>query len=225
MRPSRLRAKNSTRAGLSDPVSVSMTSALNGGLSGILIAGTSHVGKTTLAKRLAETLGWTMISSDSLARHPGRPWPNVREPVAEFYSSLSPETIYWFLRVHHDNMWPRIGRVIEDEIGAGRPFVFEGSALRPRSIAPVVSDAVTAACLHAETEFLERRMRSEAGYDAADPETRLIMDRFIERSLRDNSKLRSEAEENGIRVVDAADAQAIDALFGDLVLRALAGKG
>lgn len=68
-------------------------------ISGILIAGTSHVGKSTFAARLTKALGCSLISTDSLARHPGRPWPTVRPAVAEFYSSLSPETIHWFLKV------------------------------------------------------------------------------------------------------------------------------
>ncbi len=42
-------------------------------MSGILIAGSSHVGKSTFAARLTKALGWSLISTDSLARHPGRP--------------------------------------------------------------------------------------------------------------------------------------------------------
>lgn len=72
----------------------------------LLIFGTSHVGKSTLANRLGEALGWQMTSTDSLARHPGRPWPEVKAPVAEYYSSLSDETISWFPRAHHENMRP-----------------------------------------------------------------------------------------------------------------------
>lgn len=49
-------------------------------LSTILIAGTSHVGKSTLAGLLSERLRCEAISTDSLARHPGRPWPGI--PVA-----------------------------------------------------------------------------------------------------------------------------------------------
>ena len=38
----------------------------------ILIGGSSHVGKSTLAQSLASKLGWRYISTDSLARHPGQ---------------------------------------------------------------------------------------------------------------------------------------------------------
>ena len=59
----------------------------------ILIGGTSHVGKSTVGRRLAEDLGWNYLSTDQLARHPGRPWRadggQIPDDVAEHYSSLS----------------------------------------------------------------------------------------------------------------------------------------
>lgn len=38
----------------------------------ILIGGSSHVGKSTLAQYQAAKLGWNYRSTDKLARHPGR---------------------------------------------------------------------------------------------------------------------------------------------------------
>ena len=40
----------------------------------MLIGGTSHVGKSTLGKALASKLGWDCVATDSLGKHPGRPW-------------------------------------------------------------------------------------------------------------------------------------------------------
>ncbi len=102
---------------------------------GLLIFGSSHVGKTTLAERIGQATAWPVLSSDKMARHPGRPWPVVRAPVAEYYERLTDETIYWFLRTHYENMWPLIGRAIDAERQAGRHFVLEGSALRPDYLA------------------------------------------------------------------------------------------
>jgi len=187
------------------------------GRSAILIAGSSHVGKTTLAKKVSDALDWQMISTDGLARHPGRPWPTVRPEVAEFYASLTPETIYWFLRVHHENMWPGIRRLIDKEIEAGKPFVLEGSALRPEFVAPLLSGFVAGVCLYGEEDFLRARMRAEAGYEAADPGTRVIMDKFIERSVRDNSEIRAAAKEGGLRLVNVADPSAVEGIFEELV--------
>ena len=59
----------------------------------LLIGGTSHVGKSTLAKALAARLGGEHVSTDTLARHPGRPWATSSGPfprhVAAHYLSLS----------------------------------------------------------------------------------------------------------------------------------------
>ncbi len=54
----------------------------------ILIGGSSHVDKSTLAQSLTAKLGWNYLSTDNLARHPGRPWVNadgksIREHVIE----------------------------------------------------------------------------------------------------------------------------------------------
>ena len=100
----------------------------------LLIFGTSHVGKSTLAARVGRALGWQVQSTDSLARHPGRPWPEVREPVAEFYSRLTDESVFWFLRVHHENMQPLLRQRIVADCQAGKGSVLEGSALRPEFI-------------------------------------------------------------------------------------------
>lgn len=105
-------------------------------LSIILISGTSHVGKSTLAGLLSEKLHCEAISTDSLARHPGRPWPGIPAPVEEYYRQLSAETIYWFLKVHHQNIWPLVRGLIDSKTGTGNIVIFEGAALRPEFIAP-----------------------------------------------------------------------------------------
>lgn len=189
-------------------------------LEAILISGTSHVGKSTLAERLAGRLGWAGLSTDGLGRHPGRPWLGVPSQVLEFYERLTPETIHWFLKVHHENMWRQVRPMIEAERAAGRPFVLEGAALRPAYIAPLLSDEVFGVLLHAPDGFLTERMRSAAAYETRGPAERLSIDAFIDRSLRENAALLAEARDTGLRVVDASDAQAVADLFDELVERA-----
>lgn len=191
-------------------------------LLGILISGTSHVGKSTLAEKLSERLGWAGMSTDKLGRHPGRPWLAIPAPVAEFYSRLTPETIHWFLKVHHENMWRSIGPMIEAERDAGRPFVMEGAALRPEYIAPLVSDRIFGVLLHADDAFLCNRMHAAAGYAQRGAAERSLIDAFIDRSLRENAALYGAAQETGLRIVDAEDEQAVAGLFDELVERAAA---
>ncbi len=189
-------------------------------MSGILIAGSSHVGKSTFAARLTKALGWSLISTDSLARHPGRPRPTVRPAVAEFYSSLSPETIHWFLKVHHENIWSLIREKIEAHIHDGRQFICEGSALRPEYLATLNTASTECVCFYADDDFLLSRMRNEAGYDHVDSSLRYIIDKFIERSLRDNSELKASALSNHIRLVNAADMVEVNQSYEQLLQQA-----
>lgn len=191
----------------------------------VLIAGGSHVGKTTLATHLADALGCNAIATDRLARHPGRPWPGIPTPVTEYYERLSPETIYWFLRAHHENMWPGLRRLIDHKGLAERALIFEGSALRPEYIAPLLSDAVFGVCLHAPEEFLRKRMEVEAGYSEASHAERLVMDKFIERSLRDNAEMREAAVQHGLILVDVSERSAIEELGQRLIDHLREGQG
>ncbi|SCM79488.1 conserved hypothetical protein [uncultured Pleomorphomonas sp.] len=191
-------------------------------LQAILISGTSHVGKSTLAEKLAGRLGWNGLSTDGLGRHPGRPWLAVPPPVAEFYERLSAETIHWFLKVHHENMWRQIRPMIEAERSARRPFVLEGAALRPEYVAPLLTGEMFGVLLSADDAFLVARMRSAAGYERRDTGERRLIDAFVERSLRENAALQASAREVGLGIVDAADARAVADLFDELVARASA---
>lgn len=188
-------------------------------LSTILIAGTSHVGKSTLADLLSARLGWQAISTDSLARHPGRPWPSIPAPVEEYYAQLSAETIHWFLKIHHQNIWPLIRTMIDSRSGTGTATIFEGAALRPELISPLLGGTVTGVFLHAGNDFLLERMRSQARYEDATAGQRRIMDAFIERSLRENTDMLASAQQHRLPVVDVTQPQAFETLLTDLSAR------
>ncbi|QRY68479.1 hypothetical protein JVX98_09440 [Ensifer sp. PDNC004] len=180
---------------------------------GILIGGTSHVGKSTLAGTLARSLSRELISTDALGRHPGRPWPSLRPEVAEYYASLTDETIHWFLKVHHENMWPRIRQIIDSHQERGQPFVLEGAALRPEYVAALEPGSIIALFLHADDDFLRRRMMDEARRDEAYDEKAAIIEKFIERSLRENREMLEAAQTANIRCIDVAVPGALDALL------------
>lgn len=180
---------------------------------GILIAGSSHVGKSTLAEKLAHALDRRLIATDNLARHPGRPWPKVHDPIAEYYTHLSADTLHWFLKVHHENMWPLLRQIIDAHLKTRDPFIMEGSALRPKYIASLDRKSFATIFLFANGDFLRERMRDAAHYDDADVVTRAIIDKFIERSLRDNSEMRVSATRLGIQVVNVADPEATQLVF------------
>ena len=108
----------------------------------ILIGGSSHVGKSTLADSLAAKLGWTQISTDKLARHPGRPWQpepqQVPDHVAEHYLSLSVhELIEDVLHHYKVNVWPQVEAIVTATATdtSKERIIVEGSALWPEFVA------------------------------------------------------------------------------------------
>jgi 2-phosphoglycerate kinase len=177
---------------------------------GLLIGGSSHCGKSTLAQRVGDALGWRVNATDKLGRHPGRPWLGVPPQVEEFYEALTDDTIYWFLRVHHANFWPLLTSTIADEKAANGGFVLEGSALRPDSLATLDDPELLPICLYAEPEFLAERMRAESNYVQRDARQKRLIDKFITRSLRDNRELYDAAMAHGIEAIDVADASDLE---------------
>lgn len=146
-------------------------------------------------------MGWPVISTDKLGRHPGRPWTGVPAPVTEFYLNLSDDAVYWFLRVHHENMRPVIRTAVQDAQKRG-DFILEGAALRPEYLADwEVSDAL-AVCLHADDSVLRERISAGSRYSERSRETKLAIDMFIERSLRENGALVEAAKQYGLYLID-----------------------
>ena len=186
-------------------------------MTGLLIAGTSHCGKSTLAAQVGQALGWRVVSTDALGRHPGRPWLNIPQPVGEFYDALSDESIYWFYRVHHDNMWPLMAQTIATAQAQGGGFVLEGSALRPERLAELESFDGVAICLTAPEGFLEARMHAESKYSERTAAERRHIDKFMVRSLRDNVELADAARRHDIAVLDVSDPKAFEGAVADLV--------
>ncbi|WP_375588071.1 AAA family ATPase [Hoeflea alexandrii] len=183
---------------------------------GILIGGTSHVGKSTFARMVANAVGGDLISTDDLSRHPGRPWPTVRAEIAEYYSNLSDETIHWFLKVHHENLWPRIAHIIDVHLQAAKPFVLEGAALRPEYMARIETGVVLPLLLHCSDALLQKRLIEGSRLEDADEATSALIGKFIKRSLRDNDDLLDAARKAQIRCIDVGASGAIDMLAKEL---------
>lgn len=168
---------------------------------GLLLTGTSHAGKSTLAAGLADTLGWPIVATDKLGRHPGRPWPAPPAPVDQFYDRLDPDSIHWFLRVHHQNMAPGLQRRIAE---AAAPAILEGAALRPEIFAPHLPQGWRACCLTAPDAVLTQRIHSASAYAAQAPRRQRILDAFLDRSLRENAALTAAAAQAGMLVIDTS---------------------
>lgn len=169
----------------------------------ILIGGRSHAGKSTVARYLADQLGWDFASTDTLARHPGRPWGEVPEHVAAHYTGLSDSAILEALLVHQRGMWPLIEARIRENLSEETPgLVLEGSALMPAQVGNLRDSRVGALWLTGNDAFFRQRIEAASGYPAADVRRRVLIDRFIERNHRLDAVLRDEAKQFDLPVVD-----------------------
>ena len=94
-----------------------------------------------LAEALANHLGWSHVSTDWMARHPGRPWKTewgpVPEHVKQHYSSLSVDDLVDDVMRHYDGMWPAIESLIRTHVTDrdADSLVLEGSAVLPERVA------------------------------------------------------------------------------------------
>jgi hypothetical protein len=76
----------------------------------LLIGGTSHTGKSTLAGSLAERLAADVLATDYLAHHPGRPWSAPAERssyVIAHYRDLSVPQLMQSALAHHERFLNR----------------------------------------------------------------------------------------------------------------------
>ena len=175
----------------------------------ILIGGSSHVGKSTVADSLSARLGWVHISTDSLARHPGRPWrtapEKVPDHVAEHYLCLSiDELIEDVLRHYRANVWPMVEEIVASHLDdtSTTGIVLEGSALLPELVMNLDIDKIVAVWLTASEEVFRHRIHDGSLYRWKSPREQLMIDKFLERTLAYNALLVHAVNRHGFILVD-----------------------
>jgi 2-phosphoglycerate kinase len=194
-----------------------------------LIGGTSHTGKSTTARAVAARLGGEAVSTDSLARHPGRPWPTptwvVPGHVAEHYRTLTPEALIASVLVHYGRMWPMVRERIEarasDQTAA--PLVLEGSALWPELVAELGLPGVRAVWLSADDDLLDARIRRESRHGEADSAGRQLIESFAARTRLYNATMLAHVRRLGLPLVVVTAAMSSDEVTGAVVAALSAG--
>jgi adenylate kinase family enzyme len=185
----------------------------------ILIGGTSHAGKSTLAQALGLRLGWEVRSTDKLARHPGRPWATppktVKPHVAEHYLSLSGEALLAdVLRHYRENVGPQIQETVGLHTASETsiPLVLEGSAILPDQLAALRSPKVAAFWLTASNAFLAQRIHRESSYEFRSPQEKTLIEQFVDRTQRYNTWMVDSADHHGLKLIDVEAAQSAEEL-------------
>ena len=192
----------------------------------VLIGGSSHVGKSSLAESLAANLGWTHISTDSLARHAGRPWKphpeKVPQDVAEHYLSLSvDELITDVLRHYRVNVWPKVEAIVASHTSATPTsrIVLEGSALWPEFATALDFDRIAALWLTAREEVFRQRIRHGSMYRSKPSRERTMVGKFLARTLAYDSRMVEVVNRHGLTLIDVSQSDVAE--LTDTCLRAL----
>ncbi|EST26277.1 hypothetical protein N566_24025 [Streptomycetaceae bacterium MP113-05] len=193
----------------------------------VLIGGTSHAGKSTVARLVADRLGFDCRSTDGLARHPGRPWRTagweVPGHVAEHYASLTVDELITSVLDHYAGLWPRIETLIATHAagdGPGAGLVLEGSALWPATVAGLRHPRTAAVWLTADDAVLRARMHDASGYDTATEDERRLVDAFLARSVRFQDLLRETLATFGLNALEVGPSRPVPAA-ADAVLDAV----
>jgi len=183
----------------------------------ILIGGTSHVGKSTHGRQ-ADDLGWDYLSTDQLARHPGRPWredhAQLPDDVVQHYTDLSAQDLVESVLSHYrQNVWPIIDAIIHSRLNNPfeRGLIFEGSAMLPDLVAAAEYPRVKSVWLTAPEPVISERILHSSGYHHRPEAERCLIEAFLNRSILINSMLSAEVESHGCKLLDAsaADTSAI----------------
>ena len=178
----------------------------------ILMGGSSHSGKSTLAQDLAYRLDADNLSTDSLARHPGRPWratPDlIPAHVRTHYASLPVATLVAEVLAHYQRLWPRVQSHIEKhlEAGSARCLVVEGSALWPALVSPLLQNLeITARWLTVRDEVFRTRIYDNSNYYRTQPPEQQLIDQFLARTIGFNKLMMDQVHRLHLPYIDTED--------------------
>lgn len=185
----------------------------------LLIGGTSHVGKTTLAKELAGRLGWHRRSTDGMARHPGRPWGTVKDHLTHHYRSLSVDELTTAQYQHYERLWPAVEQVVEAHASdpAAERLVLEGSGILPARVAARVFPNTAAFWLVADAATLRTRVHAVSGFECRNADEKLVVEKFLGRTTRYNDVLMEGVRRWGLRGIDVGVGRSVDELVEQIL--------
>lgn len=181
------------------------------GIKVLLIGGTSHSGKSVLAKRLADETGCRYLSADNLARHPGRPWRDdgsqLPQDVVEYYSKNSlEELVNSVLKHYRQNVWPIVDAFVLSHLNNTYDpcLIFEGSSILPDTVHAAGYERVAAVWLTASDEVIANRIAQESQLRSCFQSEKRLIDSFTSRSLEINQSIMNSVYLNDQRSLDTS---------------------
>jgi 2-phosphoglycerate kinase len=186
----------------------------------LLIGGSSHVGKSTLAQSLASHLRWNYCSTDKLARHPGRPWQakleEIPKHVADHYQLLSVDELIEDVLYHYrKNVWQLIEDIVTSHAtdASSEKMVMEGSALLPELVITLNFHNISTIWLTASNEFLRRRIYTTSQYETKSTYEKMLVDKFWERNCLYNDRIIDAVNRLGLVSLNVENVSTADELM------------
>ena len=180
----------------------------------ILIGGSSHTGKSSVAKIMSERLGYSFLSTDSLARHPGRPWRTsakrkIPEHIVEHYSKLAVEELFDDVLRHYRRVWETVKEIIALYIThpAYERLIIEGSAIWPGFVAGQNYQNVESIWLTAGKSQFQDRIYRESDYEHVSNVEKYLIDKFLKRTQYFNQKMMAEIRQRNMKCIEVSVTQ------------------
>lgn len=125
--------------------------------------------------------------------------------MADHYLSLSvDELLADVLHHYRANVWPKVEEIVasypNDDSGTG--VILEGSALWPEFVIGMEFNSVSALWFTASEETLTQRIYEESRYHSKSPRERLMIDKFLERTLAYDALMVEVVRRHGLTLVD-----------------------
>ena len=186
----------------------------------ILIGGSSHSGKSTVAKIMANKIGWSFLSTDSLARHPGRPWRTNRKEipkhVVEHYSTLSVDELFEDVLCHYRRVWLNVKAIISLYVNdpSYDGLIIEGSAIWPEFVADHNAPNTRSIWLTAENEQFQERIYRESNFEQVSDSEKYLIEKFLKRTQLFNEKMMAVINQRNLMSIEVDDAFSPDDVSG-----------
>ena len=187
----------------------------------LLLGGTSRVGKSALAARLAATLGWDLRSTDQFARHPGQPWRDDRSQLpADVIAHYSADSVVGLVdsvvRHYRRNVWPIADAVVRSHVN--NPFdprlVLEGSAILPDLVSASGLKGCSSVWLTASDDLIRDRIFESSQFPTRSDCEKTLIEAFVQRALKFNQIIIEAAGRLNQRCLDVGSADVFPELLG-----------
>lgn len=188
----------------------------------ILLGGTSHCGKTTIAKQLSSALNLALISTDSLAKHPGRPWrgkPNqLPNHVVEHYATLTREELCVEVTKHYAKQHSNIETAVNSSLNTDKGLIIEGSAILPEFVHQLRLNICFATWLLFDDEdVLRDRIYVSSEYYDKDISERRFIEKFTQRSIDFNAFIKAEVEKRTLSYIKVDNSLNVEILAKEIL--------